>query len=70
MAKEGSLKFHCKDVGYNCEWHLEGSSETDMLSIIEEHAARVHDLTHFKEQAVDNVLHAIRSNARAKSESL
>ncbi len=58
-------QFHCKDVGYDCEWHLEGSSEDEMLPVIEQHAAEVHNLTHFKGEAVENVKAAIRHNAEA-----
>ena len=54
--------FHCKDVGYDCEWHLEGSSEEEMLPKIEQHAAEVHNLTHFKPEAVEHVREAIRKN--------
>ena len=54
--------FSCKDVGYDCEWHLEGSSEEEMLPKIEQHAAEVHNLTHFKDEAVEHVLTAIRKN--------
>ena len=54
--------FHCKDVGYDCEWQLEGNSEDEMLPVIEKHAAEVHNLTHFKGLAVENVLDAIRRN--------
>ena len=35
MAQETKKHFHCKDVGYDCEWHLEGDSEDQMLPIIE-----------------------------------
>ena len=54
--------FHCKDVGYDCEWHLEGTSEEQMLPVIEQHAAAVHNLTHFKQEAEANVREAIRRN--------
>lgn len=54
--------FHCKDVGYACEWQLEGTSEEEMLPKIEQHAAEVHNLTQFKEEAVQHVLEAIRRN--------
>ena len=54
--------FHCKDVGYNCEWHIEGTSEDEMLPIIEQHAADVHNLTHFKNEAEQHVREAIRCN--------
>jgi predicted small metal-binding protein len=54
--------FHCKDVGYECEWSLEGDSEEQMLPIIEDHALKVHNLTYFKGPAVDHVLEAIRKN--------
>ena len=54
--------FHCKDVGYDCEWHLEGNSEEEMLPIIEQHAADVHNLTHFKDEAVQHVKEAIERN--------
>ncbi len=56
-------QFHCKDVGYDCEWHLEGNSEEEMLPIIEDHAAKVHNLTHFKGEAVEHVKAAIRHNS-------
>jgi predicted small metal-binding protein len=58
MAKH----FHCKDVGYDCEWQLEGESEEQMLPIIEQHAAEVHMLTHFKDEAVQHVREAIQRN--------
>ena len=53
--------FACKDVGYDCTWELEGDTEDQMLPIIEKHAADVHNLTHFKDQAVEHVREAIRS---------
>ena len=59
---DGVKHFHCKDVGYDCEWGLEGSSEEEMLPKIEEHAKEVHNLTYFKEEAVQHVLEAIRRN--------
>ena len=54
--------FHCNDVGYDCTWSLEGTSEEEMLPRIEKHAAEVHNLTYFKGEAVENVLAAIRRN--------
>ena len=54
--------FHCKDVGYDCTWELEGSSEDEMLPVIEQHAAQVHSLTQFKAEAEQNVRAAIRKN--------
>ena len=33
-----------------------------MLPRIEQHAAEVHNLTHFKDEAVEHVLTAIRKN--------
>ncbi len=60
---QGQKEFHCKDVGYDCEWHLEGNSEEEMLPIIEQHAAEVHNLTHFKPEAVEHVKEAIRKNS-------
>lgn len=54
--------FHCKDVGYECDWSLEGDSEEQMLPVIEEHAREVHKLTHFKGPAMEHVLEAIRKN--------
>ena len=62
MAQQGSKHFHCKDVGYDCEWQLDGDSEEQMLPVIEEHAKDVHNLTYFKDEAVQNVLEAIRKN--------
>ncbi|MDQ2835410.1 MAG: DUF1059 domain-containing protein [Acidobacteriota bacterium] len=59
---DGKKNFHCKDVGYECEWKLTGDSEEQMLPIIEKHAAEVHNLTHFKGQAVEHVREAIRKN--------
>lgn len=63
MAEGSGLKhFHCKDVGYDCEWGIEGRSEDEMLRKIEAHAAEVHNLTHFKDEAVEHVRQAIRKN--------
>ena len=58
MAKH----FHCKDVGYDCPWSLEGESEEEMLPKIEAHANEVHHLSYFKPEAVEHVLEAIRKN--------
>ncbi|CAN5547421.1 hypothetical protein BH10ACI4_BH10ACI4_35210 [soil metagenome] len=55
-------QFHCKDVGYACDWHLEGTSEEEMLPKIEQHAAEVHNLVHFKDEAVQHVREAIQKN--------
>ncbi len=62
MSQEKKL-FHCKDVGYECEWQTEGTSEEEMLPIIEKHAAEVHNLTHFKAEAAEHVREAIRKNS-------
>lgn len=59
---ETTKHFHCKDVGYDCTWSLDGSSEEEMLPVIEQHAAEVHGLTHFKSEAEENVREAIRRN--------
>ena len=61
---ESKLHFHCKDVGYDCTWQLAGDSEESMLPTIEKHAAEVHNLTHFKSEAVEHVLTAIRKNQK------
>ncbi len=62
-GEHGVKRFHCKDVGYACEWHLEGRSEEEMLPVIEKHAAEVHNLTHFKAEAVEHVREAIRRSS-------
>jgi len=60
MAIEDPTRhFRCRNVGYNCDWELVGTSEEEMLPIIEDHAARTHNLTHFKE-AADHIRRAIR----------
>ena len=66
---ESKKQFHCKDVGYNCPWHLEGDSEDQMLPAIEKHAAEVHNLTEFKAEAVQNVRDAIRKNDEVQAAS-
>lgn len=58
----GKKHFACKDVGYDCNWQLEGDNEDQMLPVIEKHAAEVHNLTHFKEAAVEHVREAIRKD--------
>ncbi len=63
MSDGASKQFHCKDVGYDCEWHIEGASEDEMLPTIERHAAEVHSLTHFKAEAEEHVREAIRRNS-------
>lgn len=55
-------QFHCTDVGYDCTWKLEGETEEEMLPIIEQHAAEVHNLTHFKAEAEEHVRQAIQRN--------
>ncbi len=56
MAKE----FRCANVGYSeCEWHLQGDSEAEMLPQIEEHALEVHHLE-LKDEAIQNVKDSIR----------
>lgn len=62
---ENQKHFSCRDVGYECDWQLTGSSEEEMLPRIEQHAAEVHNLTHFKEEAVEHVREAIRKNDQA-----
>ena len=62
MIDDKKKQFRCKDVGYDCEWHLEGDSEEQMLPEIEAHAMKVHSLTYFKGPAVEHVLQAIRRN--------
>ncbi len=62
---DGTKHFHCKDVGYDCEWQLSGTSEDEMLPKIEQHAAEVHNLTHFKAEAEQHVREAIRKNDQA-----
>ncbi len=59
---ETKKHFHCKDVGYDCTWELEGANEDDMLPVIEQHAAEVHNLTQFKAEAEQHVRDAIRKN--------
>ncbi len=59
---EQKKHFHCKDVGYDCTWELEGNSEDEMLPIIEQHAAEIHNLTHFKAEAELHVRQAIQRN--------
>jgi len=63
----GTKHFHCKDVGYTCDWHLEGTSVDEMLPIIEDHANKVHNLTYFKDEAVENVKAAIRHNTEVEA---
>ena len=62
MMAETTKHFHCKDVGYDCEWQLDGSTEEEMLPKIEQHAAEVHNLTHFNPEAVEHVREANRRN--------
>ena len=62
MPTEPTKHFHCKDVGYDCTWETTGTSEDEMLPRIEQHAAEVHNLTHFKAEAEEHVREAIRRN--------
>ena len=55
-----SKQFRCASVGYSeCDWHLEGNSEAEMLSQIEDHALKVHHLQ-FKDEAIEHVKNAIQ----------
>ena len=60
--ESGKKHFACRNVGYDCTWELEGDSEEQMLPTIEKHAAEVHNLTHFKAEAVEHAKEAIRRN--------
>ncbi len=52
-------RFRCADVGYTeCDWHLEGNSEEEMLPQIENHALAVHHLE-LKDEAIAHVKKAI-----------
>ncbi len=52
-------EFRCADVGYKeCNWHLEGNSEEEMIPQIEQHALDVHHLE-LKGEAVQHVHQAI-----------
>jgi predicted small metal-binding protein len=52
-------QFRCADVGYTeCDWHLEGSSEEEMVPKIKDHAFEVHHLE-LKDEAIDHVRKAI-----------
>jgi predicted small metal-binding protein len=62
-ARHGQKTFRCADVGYReCNWHIEGQSEEEMLPKIKDHAARVHHLE-FKPEAERNVRRAIHEAA-------
>ena len=53
-------QFRCANVGYSeCDWHLEGNSEAEMLPQIEQHALTVHHLE-LKDEAIEHVKGAIR----------
>jgi predicted small metal-binding protein len=55
--------FRCVDVGYTeCNWHVEGSNEQEILPKIKDHASKVHHLE-FKPEAEQNVHRAIRDAA-------
>lgn len=52
-------QFRCASVGYTeCDWHLEGNSEEEMLPQIESHALEVHHLE-LKDEAIEHVKKAI-----------
>jgi predicted small metal-binding protein len=55
--------FRCADVGYTeCDWHLEGNSDEEMLPQIENHALEVHHLE-LKDEAIEHVKKAIHATA-------
>lgn len=56
-------QFHCKDVGLDCSWHLDGEDEDQMLLVIKQHAAEAHNLPRLHALAIEHVLHAIRRNS-------
>ena len=60
-----SKQFRCADVGYSeCDWHLEGNSEEEMLPQIEDHAFRTHHLE-LKDEALQHIRNAIHGNPQS-----
>jgi predicted small metal-binding protein len=55
----GKKMFRCSEVGYTeCDWHIEGNSEEEMIPLIERHAREVHHLE-LKREAIDHIRSAI-----------
>jgi predicted small metal-binding protein len=62
-SHKGQKSFRCADVGYTeCNWHIEGGNEEEMLPKIKDHAAKVHHLE-FKPEAERHVRQAIHDAA-------
>ena len=56
-------EFRCANVGYSeCDWHLQGNSEAEMLPQIEDHASKIHHLE-LKDEAIQHVKEAIHDVA-------
>jgi predicted small metal-binding protein len=51
---------HCKDVGFDCGYVAQATSEEELLRKVAEHAEQVHDVTDLPDEVVAQVRAVIR----------
>ncbi|MEX2543338.1 MAG: DUF1059 domain-containing protein [Trueperaceae bacterium] len=51
---------YCKDVGFDCGYVAQASSEEELLQKVAEHAEQVHEVGDLPEEVVTKVRAAIR----------
>lgn len=47
---QGRYSFACSDVGYQCDWRADASSEDDLMNQVEEHGREAHNFQQLSQQ--------------------
>ena len=53
-------EFKCSDIGMKCDFHTKAHSEDELMMMISEHAASVHDMTEPDEATMKAIKGAIK----------
>ena len=60
----GGKSFHCSDVGpANCNWSVNGSSEQEIMTQIEQHGRESHGIEHIDDKLRSRIHDAIQDRA-------
>ena len=55
-----SKAYSCRDIGMDCEWKTRGETEGELLRLIGEHMARVHQIIDTPAELLVKVREAIK----------
>ncbi len=57
---EMSKVYTCRDIGMECEWSVSAETEGELLLLIGEHMAQVHEIADTSPDLVVHVMEAIK----------